>query len=54
MRVLQYGGIPLDRMRLAGFGELKVVDEALKDTVGKDPLALSRKVILVIEARREI
>lgn len=55
MRSLQKMGIPLNRMRLGGFGELRMTEEDLKKAVeanptySKDGLALARKVVLVIE-----
>lgn len=55
MRSLQSMGIPLNRMRLGGYGELRLTDEdrtrAIASTPAykRDGLALARKVILVIE-----
>ncbi|MCB0356230.1 MAG: OmpA family protein [Bdellovibrionales bacterium] len=53
MRYLQDKGIPLDRMRLGGHGILRQTDEELKEIREKynieDPMAFSRKVVLVIE-----
>jgi flagellar motor protein MotB len=55
MRVLQHLGIPLHRMRLAGFGELRLDGEELSRAIastpahGRDGMAMARKVVLVIE-----
>lgn len=53
MRVLRDAGIPLDRMKLGGYGELKVTYDELKEQskkkYNKDALALARRVVLVIE-----
>lgn len=55
MRVLQGLGVPLDRMRLGGYGELKMTAEDLSRAIASTPdystkgLALARKVVLVIE-----
>lgn len=57
MRALRDFGIPLDRMRLGGYGELKVTHDALEKFKGEnstsDPLSFSRKVVLVIEPEPE-
>lgn len=55
MRSLQALGIPLNRMRLGGYGELNLTADELASAVSKDPfrgaagLAFARKVVLVIE-----
>ncbi|MFK8139283.1 MAG: flagellar motor protein MotB [Bdellovibrionales bacterium] len=54
MRFLQKEGIPLDRMRLGGYGELKATAESLAKKAQEsgeefDHLAFSRKIVLVIE-----
>ena len=54
MRVLQKAGIPLNRMKLGGFGELKLAIEDLQSVLGRAPssderLKLARRVVLVIE-----
>lgn len=55
MRSLQHFGIPLNRMRLGGFGELRLTAEELQRAIASTPeyphkgLALARKVVLVIE-----
>lgn len=53
MRVLRRAGIPLDRMKLGGYGELNVTYDNLKQQSKKkynqDELAFARRVVLVIE-----
>lgn len=55
MRVLQKNGVPLNRMRLGGYGELNLTAEDLAQAVKTEPdyvtngIALARKVVLVIE-----
>lgn len=53
MRVLQKQGIPLDRMKLGGYGELNYTYNALKDIADKSGQkqmdSFARRVILVIE-----
>ncbi len=55
MRVLQQQGLPLSRMRLGGFGELRLTAEELTAAILQTPnynqngLALARKIVLVIE-----
>jgi flagellar motor protein MotB len=55
MRELQHLGIPLHRMRLAGYGELNLAVEDLNRAIASTPdydangMALARKVVLVIE-----
>ncbi|MCB0414002.1 MAG: OmpA family protein [Bdellovibrionales bacterium] len=51
MRYLQKAGVPLSRMKLSGYGELKLTHLKLKKfkEKSKDALALARKVILIIE-----
>lgn len=54
MRVMQRAGVPLSRMKIAGYGELIETQEklmALKSE--KDPLKFTRKVILSIEPQKE-
>ncbi|MCB0422611.1 MAG: hypothetical protein KDD61_16535 [Bdellovibrionales bacterium] len=58
MRALRKFGIPLERMRLGGYGELKTTQDdliRLPADQRSDSMALSRKVVLVIEpeAKRE-
>lgn len=54
MRVLQYAGIPLDRMKIAGYGELRETqDKLMKLQNEKDPLKYTRKVVLTIEPAKE-
>jgi len=49
MRVLQKMGIPLNRMRPAGYGEMQITADFLNDQNKKMALDFSRKVVLVIE-----
>ena len=55
MRHLQAHGVPLNRIRLGGYGELRMTEEDLSRTIASTPdyykngLALARKVVLVIE-----
>ena len=53
MRILQRAGVPLDRMKIAGYGELVETQENLmklqKET---DPLKFTRKVIVAIEPKK--
>lgn len=50
VRVLQKSGIPLHRMKIAGFGELTETREhMMMQEHNKDPLKYSRKVVLYIE-----
>ncbi len=51
MRVLQYAGIPLTRMRVAGFGEMRTTARDLANVqVDKiSPFDLARKVVIVIQ-----
>lgn len=55
MRVLQTFGIPLNRMRLGGYGELRLTEQDLSRAIASTHdydirgLALARKVVLVIE-----
>jgi chemotaxis protein MotB len=55
MRTLQKLGIPLNRMRLGGYGELNLTAAELEKAVANEPnyntngIALARKVVLVIE-----
>ncbi len=55
MRYLQHLGIPLDRMRIGGYGELKLTAEDLSRAIASTPeypqagLALARKIILIVE-----
>ncbi len=54
MRVLQKAGIPLNRMKIGGYGELVETQEKLMKLQNeKDPLKYTRKVILTIEPQRE-
>jgi flagellar motor protein MotB len=55
MRALQSLGIPMNRMRLGGYGELRMTAEDLGRAIASVPdydrngLALARKIVLVIE-----
>ncbi len=55
MRKLQVLGIPLNRMRLGGYGELRMTAAALDRAIASTPdynvhgLALARKIVLVVE-----
>ncbi len=50
MRALQKAGLPLSRMKIAGYGELMATQEKLqKHKNEKDPLKYNRKVVLVVE-----
>jgi flagellar motor protein MotB len=55
MRYMQQLGIPLDRMRLGGYGELKLTAEDLSRAIASTPgysragLPLARKVVLIVE-----
>lgn len=55
MRVLQRMGIPLNRMRLGGYGELNLTASELSRAIASEPdyanngIQLARKVVLVIE-----
>ncbi len=55
MRKLQVLGIPLNRMRLGGYGELRMTAAALSRAIASTPdynmhgLALARKIVLVVE-----
>jgi flagellar motor protein MotB len=54
MRILQKAGLPLDRMKIAGYGELMETQERLmKLKHEKDPLMYTRKIVLTIEPARE-
>ncbi|MCB0351610.1 MAG: hypothetical protein KDD38_10530 [Bdellovibrionales bacterium] len=54
MRVLQKAGIPLDRMKIGGYGELVETQEKLMALQNeKDPLKFTRKVVLTIEPLKE-
>ncbi len=53
MRVLRDVGIPMNRIRLGGYGELSMTYDELrrleKETGAKDLLSFARKIVLVIE-----
>lgn len=50
VRELQQAGVPLDKMKIAGFGELlETRDHILKREKNADPLRYTRKVVLFIE-----
>jgi len=55
MRVLQKLGVPMNRMRLGGLGELRMTAEDLGRAIASTPdyahngLSLARKIVLVIE-----
>jgi chemotaxis protein MotB len=51
MRVLQNSGIPLARMRVAGFGEMRATARDLANVQEKksSPFDLARKVVIVIQ-----
>lgn len=54
MRTLQKAGIPLNQMKIAGYGEMVETQERLAQLIKeKDPLKYTRKVVLVIEPLRE-
>jgi flagellar motor protein MotB len=56
MRVLQKAGIPLNRMEIAGVGELLAINSLLADTQGfnEDKInALSRTIVIVVKAEKE-
>jgi hypothetical protein len=53
VRVLQKSGLPLDRMKTAGFGTLRLSPQILRSLAsasrGKRGTPLSRKIVLLIE-----
>lgn len=55
MRYLQRSGIPLNRMRLGGYGELNLTADELSRAVASTPefredgIKLARKIVLVVE-----
>lgn len=56
MRVLQKAGIPLNRMEIAGVGEMKSINTYLKAHPAlneKEINALSRTIVLVVKPERE-
>ncbi|OFZ12383.1 MAG: hypothetical protein A2Z20_01000 [Bdellovibrionales bacterium RBG_16_40_8] len=54
MRALQKSGVPLSKMKIAGYGELAETQEKLMQLRNeKDPLKYTRKVVLVIEPQKE-
>jgi len=57
MRALSSLGVPMDKMKLGGYGELKLTLEELnrlaEETGSKDPMSFARKVVLVIEPEVE-
>jgi len=56
MRVLQLSGIPLNRMEIAGSGELELIDRVLPSAEGltrSELDAYSRTIVLVIEPIKE-
>jgi chemotaxis protein MotB len=56
MKTLQKSGIPLNRMEIAGAGEMKLMDQVLprKEGLTKDELAaMSRTIVLVISPAKE-
>lgn len=56
MRVLQKSGIPLSRMRVAGFGEMRTTarDLANVQIEKTSPLDLARKVVIVIQPEGKV
>ena len=56
MRILQNAGIPLNRMEIAGVGELKAINKILPDTQGLEESklnAISRTIVIVVKAEKE-
>lgn len=56
MRVLQKNGIPLDRMEIAGVGEMNAMNKILPDTSGlnqNELNALSRTIVVVVKPEKE-
>ncbi len=56
MKILQHAGIPLNRMEIAGAGELSTIEKVLPDKNGltKDEVAsYSRTIVLVISPAKE-
>jgi hypothetical protein len=56
MKVLQLAGIPLNRMEIAGAGELETIEKVLpnKEGLTKEELAsFSRTIVLVISPVKE-
>lgn len=56
MRQLQKAGIPLNRMEIAGVGELRTIEKIIPKSTQLDPKeldALSRTVMLVIKPEKE-
>lgn len=57
MRILSTLGIPMDKMKLGGYGELQLTIEELNrlatETGAKDPMSFARKIVLVIEPEVE-
>ena len=56
MRILQSAGIPLNRMEIAGVGELKAINKILPDSKGIDESklnAISRTIVIVVKAEKE-
>lgn len=57
MRILQKLGVPLNRMRIGGYGELKITAQELQGVESTDDAhlrALARKIALVIEPEPRI
>lgn len=56
MRVLQHSGIPLTRMRVAGFGEMRTTARDLANVQPDktSPFDLARKVVIVIQPEGKI
>lgn len=56
MRVLQNSGIPLNRMDIAGAGELNAIDKILPDAAGmteEQINAVSRTIVIVVKPEKE-
>lgn len=56
MRILQTAGVPLNRMEIAGIGEMNVINSILAETEKMDETeinALSRTIIIVIKPEKE-
>jgi flagellar motor protein MotB len=56
MRHLQKAGLPLNRMEIAGVGELRTIEKIIPKSTQLDPKeleALSRTVMLVIKPEKE-
>ena len=53
MRILQQAGVPIQNMKLSGYGEFLKVRDAVKQYQPSDQDGLARKVVLVVEPKDE-